>query len=239
MEDRAAFTGPPEADGAKVVAANTATGALYERFELVLPKGWEVERSTDGQIEILTRRFTLTVRTDCSGGQTALPRDYLTNYLQLEEAQRATRHMSLLVDVSVHVAPRRAWLMTAKGWQYYRWIDEWMSELTPALSKEAYLDRIGFYTAQTTLRLVRSLRKKAPSTTTESAQSTSEPLGHPAIGGREGSFQTGDAVEHASFGLGQVIAVEPGGIVVVEFDSDHSKRKLMADYAPLRHIRTG
>jgi len=47
------------------------------------------------------------------------------------------------------------------------------------------------------------------------------------------SFRMGDDVVHAAFGAGTVLAVEPGGIVVVRF-KDRSERKLMADYAPLR-----
>ncbi len=47
------------------------------------------------------------------------------------------------------------------------------------------------------------------------------------------SFRTGDDVVHAAFGAGTVLAIEPGGIVVVRF-KDRSERKLMADYAPLR-----
>jgi DNA helicase-2/ATP-dependent DNA helicase PcrA len=47
------------------------------------------------------------------------------------------------------------------------------------------------------------------------------------------SFRMGDDVVHAAFGAGTVLALEPGGIVVVRF-KDRSERKLMADYAPLR-----
>jgi DNA helicase-2/ATP-dependent DNA helicase PcrA len=49
------------------------------------------------------------------------------------------------------------------------------------------------------------------------------------------SFATGDDVTHASFGEGVVTAVEPGGVIVVRFASDGTERKLMADYAPLKH----
>jgi DNA helicase-2/ATP-dependent DNA helicase PcrA len=52
------------------------------------------------------------------------------------------------------------------------------------------------------------------------------------------SFATGDDIVHASFGDGVVTAVEPGGVVVVRFASDGAERKLMADYAPLKH-KTG
>jgi DNA helicase-2/ATP-dependent DNA helicase PcrA len=46
-------------------------------------------------------------------------------------------------------------------------------------------------------------------------------------------FKTGDDVEHANFGSGVVIGVEPGNMVVVRFAEDGSERKFIADYAPI------
>ncbi len=46
-------------------------------------------------------------------------------------------------------------------------------------------------------------------------------------------FATGDDVVHGAFGEGVVMAVEPGGIVVIRFAKDGSERKLMAEYAPI------
>ena len=46
-------------------------------------------------------------------------------------------------------------------------------------------------------------------------------------------FQIGDDVEHATFGEGVVIGVEPGMIVVVRFTGDGSERKFIAEYAPI------
>ncbi|HYF25206.1 MAG TPA: UvrD-helicase domain-containing protein [Baekduia sp.] len=47
------------------------------------------------------------------------------------------------------------------------------------------------------------------------------------------AFAVGDDVLHAAFGDGVVLAVEPGGVVVVRFAADGAERKLMADFAPL------
>jgi DNA helicase-2/ATP-dependent DNA helicase PcrA len=48
------------------------------------------------------------------------------------------------------------------------------------------------------------------------------------------AYRLGDDVRHAAFGVGKVIAVEPGGIVVLHF-RDHGDRKFVADLAPLSH----
>ena len=41
-------------------------------------------------------------------------------------------------------------------------------------------------------------------------------------------------MEHVRFGDGVVTGLERGGLVVVRFAADHSERKLMADFAPLK-----
>jgi DNA helicase-2/ATP-dependent DNA helicase PcrA len=54
-------------------------------------------------------------------------------------------------------------------------------------------------------------------------------------------FKIGDDVEHANFGEGVVIGVEPGNMIVVRFTGDGSERKFIADYAPItkRAVGTG
>jgi len=58
----------------------------------------------------------------------------------------------------------------------------------------------------------------------------------PAAGGGSlpmARFKIGDDVEHANFGSGVVIGVEPGNMIVVRFAGDGSERKFIADYAPI------
>ena len=52
-------------------------------------------------------------------------------------------------------------------------------------------------------------------------------------------FKIGDDVEHANFGEGVVIGVEPGNMIVVRFTSDGSERKFIADYAPITKRASG
>ncbi len=57
----------------------------------------------------------------------------------------------------------------------------------------------------------------------------------PAQAGELGALAAGDRVRHAAFGEGVVTAVEPGGVVNVNF-SGSGERKLMAAYAPLERL---
>ena len=53
--------------------------------------------------------------------------------------------------------------------------------------------------------------------------------------GELGALKAGDRVRHAAFGEGSVVAVEPGGVITVNFGSS-GERKLMAAYAPLERL---
>ncbi|MDX6662774.1 MAG: ATP-dependent helicase UvrD/PcrA [Solirubrobacterales bacterium] len=62
------------------------------------------------------------------------------------------------------------------------------------------------------------------------------PASAPSRGDRGTDLETGDDIEHASFGAGVITAVEPGGVVVVRFAADGTERKLMAEYAPIKKV---
>ena len=169
MEDRLAFAGerPGRDDDWQVVMATAADGALYRRFELVLPEGWRVGRSGD-QIEFDAKRFTLRIKADCQGFGENLPLPYIPEYLGLGSSEGGIGYDTFGVTVEIEIAPRRAWLVGPRGWKYYRWIDDWVADLRPQIDKDAYLDRIGFTTAATTLQMVRTWRRQTRERRSES-----------------------------------------------------------------------
>jgi hypothetical protein len=239
MENRPTFS-PNDQDNDSVIVSQLG-GALYERFELVHPKGWRVQRSDKGAIEIETKRFVLRVEPRCEGYATNLPRLYMSHYLGLEQelVDKRLRYSTLEISVSIEIAPRRAWLMTRRGWRYYRWIDQWIADLEPKISTPAYLRKIGYASAETGVLMLRKQEKskaavEKPSATRETEKQ--EEVATAAPGART-PFAVGDEVEHVSFGKGQILNLEPGGVIVVAFDGDEKEsRKLMADYAPIRRL---
>gem|GEM_PF-1903932 len=240
MENRAAFLDEPDSDTPRsaIVIAEASSGAFYERFELVLPKGWKVKRSANNRIEVFTRKFTLIVGTECPGYGVTLPASYGTDYLQLGPMfdQQGLKYSALQIDVSIQIIPRRTWLLSPRGWHYYQWIDEWIDQLEPNVSLDDYLVRIGWETAETTLLMLKPSSAvtpvEDPSDVTEDGAANSGQFdsGH--------RFGLGDRVEHATFGEGQVVGIEVGGIALVHFEGDPEDkvRKLMWDYAPIRII---
>lgn len=239
MEDRPTF--PPNETARDTIEVSELGGALYERFELVHPKGWRVVRSGAEGIEIKTKRFVLRVEPRCDGYAVNLPPLYLSHYVRLEQEiyEKNLRFVALKIDVSIEIAPRRAWLMTSRGWRYYRWIDQWIADLEPQISLSTHLEEIGFYGAETTVQMLAGGGEegaKSPEPPVHEQDAETRMASTTALGART-PFALGDQVEHVSFGRGRVQSVEPGGVIVVSFDGDDKEyRKLMADYAPIRRL---
>lgn len=229
MDERAAFldgpfSSPADAD---VTSVEFASGVLYERFQLVLPQGWDVRRGKDNQIEIVTSRFILTFGTECPGFGVDLPALYISRLLGLDTDSdgHRDRFRPFAVDVSIRIVPRRAWLVTPRSWRYYQWIDDWIVGLEPDVSLDTYLGQIGWGAAETAFMLINRAFDDDIAVTD---------------GGTQGQipheFVIGDRVEHATFGGGEIVGEEAGGIALVQFDrdADHEIRKLMWSYAPIR-----
>jgi len=49
-------------------------------------------------------------------------------------------------------------------------------------------------------------------------------------------LNTGDRVQHAKFGMGVVLGIEPGGVVRVFFSDLGEQKRLLLDYAPLKRL---
>jgi hypothetical protein len=163
MEERVAFGlegERPHNEGWTTVLAYGAGGALYERFELVLPKGGRVARVSPTRVRVSTKRFSLDLSTEVSGFRASLPVGYEEVYLglgpSLDDEGRSKR-ASFEVRVGISIVPSRHRLLSPVGWRYYRWIDEWLEALKEATDAVAYAAAIGYETAYTAYVLSRSL----------------------------------------------------------------------------------
>jgi hypothetical protein len=240
MEERAAFLPnvPGSSEGYSVISATSKTGAIYERFELVLPKGWGLHRSTANQIEIETTRFALTIAIESHGWGARLPSTYIPHYLGLGDEEGA-RYSELEIEVSIEIAPRRAWRLSPMVWKNYRWIDRWIADLEPQISQQAYLETIEYAGAETAYRLLAGAAPAPPMSEfveQEDPQSeTPDEVGQ--FKHMRPPVEVGDRVEHASFGAGITTGLEVGGVVVVDFDDERAgEKKFMWDYSPMRRV---
>jgi hypothetical protein len=162
MDERAAFVGAVDDEHPShdtVYMQQTSGGALYARFELVLPKGSSVKRLARDRVEIDTPRFRLELQAEFDGTNTNVPSSYVTTFLGLGDAwsdKDGVRLTAFRVRVTVVFSPKAWRVLSPVGWEYYRWIDDWLTRLAEQLDQEAYFERISFEQAMTVVRLLRA-----------------------------------------------------------------------------------
>jgi hypothetical protein len=110
MEERESFSTfkrnrpPPnlgEGFKAQVVAAYTGEGAIFDQFDLVLPRGSAVSRSGDHSLLIDTKRFSIRFETLFDGYGGSLPSHFEELYIGLKGDEAATYEVRIEVDVAL------------------------------------------------------------------------------------------------------------------------------------------
>ena len=150
MEERAAFVefAIEEEGPGEVVVKSGLRGALYSRFELVLPKGSVVRRPESRRVEIETRRMTIGLQVRFEGFSAVLPRAFEKWYLGIEDWQNLHPYQ---VSIDVDVTLKFGGLLTSLGWEYYQWVDSFLERVERDASQDAFLDAIGWEYALTVL----------------------------------------------------------------------------------------
>jgi hypothetical protein len=157
MEEREQFLdhGKPPTHG-KVVYAFGKDGAIFDHFEMVLPKGSSVVREKDSSISIKTNRFILNVRPVFGGWNSNLPRHFEDLYLGRNFNSVSTFEVGLFL--TVEFSPKS--LLTAKGWEYYWWIDSFLDRLERSFSKAHFLEKISWHQNAAMMKMADNRRNK-------------------------------------------------------------------------------
>jgi hypothetical protein len=132
-----------------VVRALGEGGALYHRFNLVLPSGSAVVRLPDDAIRIATKRLSLELRTEFGGSWENLPREFERKYLGLERPGGPGEYNAYGVSIEVRVSFRLLALFTRSAWDYYHWVDSFLDSLENDFCKESFFARINWELALT------------------------------------------------------------------------------------------
>lgn len=143
IEKRSVFKDefPDQRNFDNVYSATADNGAIFERFQLMLPLGSSVRRLKRNVIEIKTDRFTLSIETKTGAYCTILPRYFEDYYLGLNDHNDRSE---IEVEVNIEVVFNISTVISFKGWKYYQWIDEFLEDLKNELSKDAFLKTINW-----------------------------------------------------------------------------------------------
>lgn len=133
----------------KIVSAYHSSGAVFNEFDLILPKKSRVKRISKNQILIETNMFSLSVMCLFGGFGAVLPRDFEKNYIGLANDGRFNSY-SFNVEISIRF--KFASFFFPSKWSYYNWADEFVERIEEYISNEAYFQHINWETASTIIR---------------------------------------------------------------------------------------
>jgi hypothetical protein len=161
-------------------ATTAASGAIYEKFDLVLPKDSNIRRGQiphdigQSRIEIETSKMIIALEVRFIGLNAWLPRGFLNYYLGVDE-QDDRKFTVYHVDVGVEISLKPGALVSPVGWEYYHWIDSFLNRLHRYISKSAFLQQISWNSALTVLEyLNRERLPGVPGDDTEETQLISD-----------------------------------------------------------------
>jgi hypothetical protein len=116
-------------------------GAIFEKFELILPKKSIVRRLGDNRIQIETERFLIDIVIDFNGTNVNLPRGFEEYYLLLKDWQNID---TFGIYVDIQVSFKFGKLLSRTDWKYYQWVDSFLEKLDKRLSENTFFKTIGW-----------------------------------------------------------------------------------------------
>lgn len=151
MDERPAFVeetfDEEELPGEIVCAYNN--GAIYTKFDLVLPNKSNLRRPTDNKIEIETEKLKIAITTQFEGFCTVLPRMFEEYYLGINDIDKY-HEFALKIDIQIEMKLNA--LFSSSGWEYYHWVDSFLDIIECEVSKDAFFESINWNTTHTILQ---------------------------------------------------------------------------------------
>lgn len=145
MEERPAFMEDYQHEDnevpGEIVYASGLKGAIYDRFDLVLPQKSSIRKPDNNKIEIETEKLKISLVAQFEGFNTVLPRMFEEYYLGINNSIENSVYQ---LDIDIHVQMKLRSLFSSAGWEYYQWIDSYLDNIEEEVSKDAFFERINW-----------------------------------------------------------------------------------------------
>lgn len=127
-------------------------GRVYERLELLLPKGSVVSRPANGTLLVDSPLVRISLSVDFAGFSTVMPHLFLQLYLGMypDKDGNEVRLSPYMVHVTASVEVKWKAVLSFAGWRQYVWIDDFLARVHQCDETE-FLKRIGYSGALTTI----------------------------------------------------------------------------------------
>lgn len=139
----------------------------YSQFEMFLPKGGTIKKRGNNII-IEHPSFSMSLEIIYGGSSSLMPRNFKNWYLGIKEHDNEHRDYQYSVKIDVKF---RLWTIIGKKYKkYYRWIDNFVSDMDELMSQDTFFQKIGWETACTILMCDENRNKERKEMASESKQ---------------------------------------------------------------------
>lgn len=112
---------------------------IYNKFQMVLPKGSKVKRLPDHKIIIETKKLKMILAVKYE--TCLLAPDLLFSYYYLGNRDLLERYF-YEIQIDMQISVKWHALLSSTGWEYYRWVDSFFNKIEKMVSKTAFFDSI-------------------------------------------------------------------------------------------------
>jgi hypothetical protein len=162
--------GTPEGD---LYSIHSSDGAIYDRFDLRLPRETRITRPTAGTIVLENNRIKLSVMVDYDGSDALVPFDFVQFYVGEDPFEVQAKHVGIQMEYEVKPLS----LLRRGGWEYYQWVDTFATGFQTEMSAAEFFRRIGWDTVSTLIHIISNGRLMFPER--ENPPLNKEPEGEP------------------------------------------------------------
>jgi hypothetical protein len=139
----------------KIYYCNGKNGAIFDRFELILPKNCILKKPKDNIIVIESDKMTISIMCDFKGIGTNLPFDFEELFLKMDFSFLSAFQIQIILDADM----KNISLFSKNGLEYYRWLDSFLEDLDEYLTQDTYFEKINWNTARTIIHCL-MIKKK-------------------------------------------------------------------------------
>lgn len=150
-----AFPDPDKRPAGEIHSLWSSDGAMYNRFDLVLPDNSKVTIPEAKTIRLETTRLIVEIKVGYPGTSANTPHLFEEAYLKIPADEIDTR--DLIVGVKGRIKPLA--LLSSKGWADYQWIDSFRERVRSEWDFEEFLRRINWASIEALLYCQRKPRQ--------------------------------------------------------------------------------
>lgn len=145
MEERPAFMDDDNHEDSEepddIVYASGLKGAIYDRFELVLPQKSSIRKLENNKIEIETENLKISMVVQFEGFNSQLPMMFEEYYLGINDSNEYSVYQ---LDIGIDVQMKLKSVFSSVGREYYQWVESYLDIIEEEVSKDAFFERINW-----------------------------------------------------------------------------------------------